>query len=130
MLYCSAGYSTDLATTLNSLRSDKYVILKLRGYFEDRSNAQFCFVYQLPRGCEVPPTSKTPPSLLEQVTLSFRPSLTARIRLSYRLASSISKIHNEGWLHKGKRGENVFFFPSGTRSLENPRYILACCRQP
>ena len=114
----------DLATTLNSPRSDDYATLQCKGYFEE--NMQFCFIYHLPPGCEPPPTSKPPPSLLEQVTSSFKPSVTARIRLAYHLALSISKIHNDGWLHKGIRSENVLFFPrrwGGPRSLDNPRLV-------
>jgi hypothetical protein len=114
----------DLTTTLGSLRSDDYLTLQCIGYLE--KDMQFCFLYSLPVGCEPPPTPIPPQSLLDLVTSSFKPSVTARIQLAYRLAYSISKIHNEGWLHKGIRSENVLFFPSrwgAPRSLDSPRLV-------
>jgi serine/threonine protein kinase len=114
----------DLATTLGSLRSDDYLTLQCIGYVE--KNMQFCFLYSLPPGCEPPPTPTPPPSLFDLVNSSFKPSVTARIQLAYRLAYSISKIHNEGWLHKGIRSENVLLFPSrwgAPRSLDSPRLV-------
>jgi hypothetical protein len=114
----------DLTTTLGSLRSDDYLTLQCIGYVE--KDMQFCFLYSLPAGCEPPLTPTPPPSLFDLVNSSFKPSVTARIQLAYRLAYSISKIHNEGWLHKGIRSENVLFFPSrwgAPRSLDSPRLV-------
>lgn len=116
----------DLAETLGSLRSDEFLTLKCKGLFEDNEQRQFCFVYGLPSHCE-PPSTRTPPSsLLQYVTSSFKPSVTARIKLAHRLALSIRKIHEEGWLHKGIRSENILFFQprqNAPRSLDNPRLV-------
>lgn len=115
----------DLAETLQSLRSDEFLSLKCKGFFEDDAKRQFCFVYELPPHCETPLT-QTPPSLLDYVNSSFKPSVTARVRLAYRLALSLRKIHDEGWLHKGLRSENVLFFPTrpnAARSLDHPRLV-------
>jgi hypothetical protein len=114
----------DLATALASLRSDDYLTLQCKGFYE--AHQQFCFLYKLPSGCPPPTSSKLPASLLDLVSTSFKPSLTDRVRLAYRLALSVSNIHNEGWLHKGIRSENVLFFPTRVaeaRNLNNPRLI-------
>jgi hypothetical protein len=116
----------DLAVTLQSLRGDEFLSLKCKGFFEDDARRQFCFVYELPPHCEPPSTPTPPSSLLDYVNSSFKPSVTARVRLAYRLALSLRKIHDEGWLHKGLRSENVLFFPTrpnAARSLDHPRLV-------
>jgi hypothetical protein len=116
----------DLAATLGSFYGGGYLTLKCKGFVEDETQRQFCFVYELPLGCEQPSTAKPPPSLLEYVSSSFKPSMTQRFQLAYRLALSLQKFHEAGLLHKGIRSENVLFFLdrwNGQRSLANPRLV-------
>jgi len=120
------GRVQELAEKLGSLPSEEYLTLKCKGFFEDHCRGEFCFVYELPSSCECPSAPTPPSSLLQYVTSSFKPSVTARIRLAYRLALSMHRIHNEGWLHKGIRSENILFLPvrqNGPRSLDNPRLV-------
>jgi hypothetical protein len=116
----------DLAATLGPFHNSDYLTLRCKGFFEDEVHRQFYFVYELPSGCGQPLTSTPPPSLLQYVSSSFKPSMTQRFQLAYRLALSVQKLHENGLLHKGVRSENVLFFLdrwSGQRSLANPRLV-------
>lgn len=114
----------ELAEALGLIRSEEFLTLRCKGIYEDVENSQFCFVYELPSFCQRPLDAKPPPSLLDYIDTRFKPSVTARVRLAHRLALSVRRLHEEGWLHKGIRSENILLLKprqDGPRSLENPQ---------
>jgi hypothetical protein len=75
------------------------------GYFKEGTN-MFGFLYEKPNDTLLAPTS-----LLELFSRQdVRPSLGQRIRLAYKLATTIFYLHAVGWMHKSLRSDNVLFF--------------------
>jgi hypothetical protein len=67
-----------------------------------------------------------PRTLLEYLSGSYKPSLTARIQLAQELAHSLFQSQVSNWMHKNFSSRNIIFFPRSStspRSLENP-YIV------
>jgi len=96
--------------------------LECKGWYEDQSTSQFYLVYSLPPECEEP----CKPKCLSEIFRSSRPSVGARIGLARSLALITSKVHENGWLHKGIRSDHVLFFPRGTGrriSIRNVRLV-------
>lgn len=110
----------DLAEVLHGSESDGFLGLKCNGWYEDTGKEQFYFVFRLPTPHH---EENLPDSLLNYLSSTFRPSLTARIRLAHALADAIGNIHRKGWMHKGIRSENVVFISPRMRSLDDPRLI-------
>lgn len=110
----------DLAEVLHGPESDGFLSLKCNGWYEDPAKEQFYFVFRLPASYD---GNALPNSLLDYLSSSFRPSLTARIHLAHTLASAIENIHSKSWMHKGMRSENVIFMNPRMRSLDEPRLI-------
>jgi Prion-inhibition and propagation len=116
----------NLAVFLQSPKERTFRSLKCLGVLEDSNHSRYCFIYEKPN--QFPPTGENipPRTLLQYLSSSYIPSLTARFRLASQLAYTILHLHTSGWLHKAIRSENILFFPTGTesqRSLENP-YLM------
>ena len=115
----------ELARKLSTGQFDDALTLRCKGYFE--VPPQFCFVYHLPPHCPIPDSPNPPQSLFDHLTNNFRPSQTDRLRLAHRLAQVVGNIHEQGWLHKGIRSENILFFPKQrweeARNWDNPRLV-------
>lgn len=113
----------ELADIMHGWDHDQFRTLICKGWFEDAVKGQFCFVMELPTECREPALPKYLHSYVES---SFKPSVTARVRLAHLLAQSLRQIHQAGYLHKGFRSDNVIFFPEttgGQRSIDHPRLV-------
>ncbi|KAH8880499.1 hypothetical protein GQ53DRAFT_755051 [Thozetella sp. PMI_491] len=47
---------------------------------------------------------------LPNTSLSSGPSLDERLRVAYRLASALDRLHSVSWIHKSIRSENILFY--------------------
>jgi hypothetical protein len=84
------------------------------GYFSDRQDREYAFVYAWP--CEIREwAEKFKPKTLHQSLVTGRdtigPSLTLRFDLARRLAECLMTFHISGWLHKSINSHNVVSFP-------------------
>ena len=91
------------------------------GYFDDPEEGQYRYglVYKKPEG--ISPTARAI-SLLDLLTIGVKPSLTARIKLTHAVASSLLYLHAVDWLHKGLRSDSILFFapPGDEPDYTNP----------
>ena len=113
----------ELAQFLHDIDPEVNRTLKCRGWYEDDVNDQFYLVFELPVRT-VDGQSPSVQSLYDLVGSTFKPSVTARIQLARSLAISLSRVHENGWYHKGIRSDSVVFIQphSGvSRTLESPR---------
>ena len=99
--------------------------LNCKGVLEDSGHSRYCFLFERPESSpgEV---DIAPRTLLNLLSSSYIPSLTARFRLASQLAHTVLHLHSSGWLHKPIRSDNVLVFPSEShapRSLDNP-YLM------
>ncbi|KAG8529915.1 uncharacterized protein KY384_005396 [Bacidia gigantensis] len=86
------------------------------------------FIYELPESTRLDARTQLMPNTLRDLLKlndTFLPSLSTRVQLALRLASSLLNLHSIGWLHKNVRSENVMFFPENPsqRSLKRPRWV-------
>lgn len=119
-----ARFLLDLEPALHG-ETNKPCTLKCKGWYEDQSTSQFCFVYHLPPEC-ANHTEKLDFITLYQAYSISKPPVETRIRLAQALAETVLSIHQGGWVHKGIRSDHVLFFPPtpGARlSLDCPRLV-------
>jgi hypothetical protein len=107
-----------LAQLLNVPKHQSFRTLDCFGIFDENKQEQFKFLYRWPGQ---PDTPRSPKSLWEYMSSSYKPSLSARLQLARELARSVLLLHSANWMHKALSSDNVVFFPqSDERSLENP----------
>jgi hypothetical protein len=112
-----------LALLLNTPKHPSFQTLNCFGTLAEERSSQYLFLYQLPEeSCR----TAQPRTLLEYLSSSYKPSLTARIQLARELAHSLFQFQASNWMHKNFSSRNIIFFPRSStspRSLENP-YIV------
>jgi hypothetical protein len=91
-----------------------FCTLNCLGYFSDRQDKEYSFVYSWPWeigtwAARLRP--KTIHELLGEKRDSVGPSLTIRFGLAKRLAACVQTFHIFGWLHKSIASHNVLSFP-------------------
>jgi len=115
----------NLAIFLQAPKERTFRSLNCKGVLEDSGHSRYCFLFQRPESS--PSEVGVPPrTLLNLLSSSYIPSLTARFRLASQLAHTVLHLHSSGWLHKAIRSDNVLFFPSEShapRCLDNP-YLM------
>lgn len=115
----------NLAVLLSTTKDPSFLTLHCLGFFEDGD--RFAFIFQYPTKPASFSTALTPVSLLDLLRdPTMQPSVTARIRLTLNLCSTLLALHTAGWLHKDFRSENILFFPAHQSSSSVPsRYSLS-----
>lgn len=109
----------NLAVLLSTPKDPSFFTLHCLGFFEDGD--RFAFIFQYPTIPTNFPTALHPVSLLDLLRdPTMQPSVTARIRLTLNLCSTLLALHTAGWLHKDFRSENILFFPSHQSSSPVP----------
>jgi hypothetical protein len=91
-----------------------FCTLNCLGYFSDRQDKEYAFVYAWPWELGVWAEKFQPKTLYEflgEGKASFGPSLTLRFELARRLAACVETFHIFGWLHKSINSHNVLCFP-------------------
>ena len=104
----------ELAALLEMDKPEQFHVPKCRGYFDDRDDAleseheeRFGLIFEKPfQNAE----SASPISLL-QAFASECPSLTERVTVANKIATSILYLHAVKWLHKGICADSIVFFP-------------------
>lgn len=96
-----------------------FCALNLLGYFSDRRDKEYGFVYEWP--CEIGATwdDRYRPRTLNELIVdtetddvSFGPSLTERFNIARKMAMCVKTFHLFGWVHKSINSHNVVLFPS------------------
>ena len=78
------------------------------GYIDNRiQRNQVGWIFEMPRGSHRTNSLKTLHSMLGQG--QYKPTLTERVSLASKLASSLLYLHTVDWLHKGIHSGNVVF---------------------
>ena len=78
------------------------------GYIDDvATSSRFGWIFAMPCGSTRRTTLRSLYSILGNVR--HRPTLTQRISLAWKLASSLLHLHTCDWLHKGMHSGNVIF---------------------
>ncbi|EXJ85241.1 hypothetical protein A1O3_05916 [Capronia epimyces CBS 606.96] len=111
-----------LALLLNAPKHPSFHTLDCFGIAAEEKNSQYLFLYRWPgQGSD----SGKPRTLLDYLSGSYKPSLSARVHLARELARSLFLFHTANWMHKSFSSRNVLFFPRSPagRSLESP-YIV------
>jgi hypothetical protein len=90
----------------------------LLGYFSDRQDKEYGFVYEWPWEIGSLWEEKLNPRTLngclsasESDSFNIGPSLTKRFEIALKLAFCVRTVHLSGWLHKSINSHNVLFFP-------------------
>lgn len=80
------------------------------GYFDDLQiygSRRHAWIFEMPDGSDYATTIKSLYDILGD--RQYRPSLSQRISLASKLASTVLYLHTVNWLHKGIRSDNVIF---------------------
>ncbi|KAH7132745.1 prion-inhibition and propagation-domain-containing protein [Dactylonectria macrodidyma] len=90
------------------------------GYIDDcAENRRYGWIFRMPDGSTEATVLKTLHEILGQN--QYKPTLTQRTALAWRLASSLLYVHATNWLHKGVHSGNVVFtFDGDYYNPENP----------
>ena len=110
----------DLAVLLNkySPKPPDFRVLDCLGYFEDERQSRFGFLFELPDGAQpLPPTSLH--DILARGTKSL-PNLGERFLISRKIATSVIRLLDCGWVHAALRSENILFFQTSSHGLNSP----------
>ena len=113
--------TAELSAMLHLSRTDDFCTPNCIGYFNDADRrggpARFGWIFEIPNRYK----NEMPTSLLKLYTDLPRPSITIRMRIASKLASSLLYIHAANWVHKELRSENVICFrnPDGSFDLRN-----------
>ena len=111
-------------------RENSFHCLGCIGYLPWEEKGRYGLLYELPQNTVGLDSSnwnyRCLRCLLSQLN---RASLNDRHRIGLGLAQTMLRLHTAGWLHKGIRSENMFFFvPSEKAELSNvirsPMYLL------
>ena len=89
------------------------------GFVDDPEQSyRFGWIFSMPEGSHEGTSLKTLYSVLGQS--QYKPSLSQRISLSLKLATSLLSLHTANWLHKGIHSGNVLFACEERMDLERP----------
>lgn len=114
----------NLAVLLSTAKDRSFLTLHCLGFFEDGD--RFAFIFQYPTKPTEFSIAPHPVSLLDLLRdPTMQPSVTARIRLTLSLCSTLLALHTAGWLHKDLRSENILFFPSHQSSSVPSRKFIS-----
>ncbi|KAJ5370021.1 prion-inhibition and propagation-domain-containing protein [Penicillium cataractarum] len=93
---------------------------KCVGFIDDREqNKRYGWIFEMPAGSDRDSSLKSLHSILG--TSQFKPTLTQRISLAWKLASSLLYLHTTSWIHKGIHSGNIIFaFNGQTFDIEKP----------
>lgn len=81
---------------------------KCVGFIDDREqNNRYGWIFEMPPGSHGDSSLKTLHSILGQS--QHKPTLTQRISIAWKLASSLLYLHTTNWLHKGFHSGNIIF---------------------
>ena len=84
------------------------------GYIDDvAAHGQFGWIFAMPLGSTRTTTLRSLHSILGNARC--KPTLTQRVTLAWKLASSLLHLHTCGWLHKGVHSGNVVFAFNGNK---------------
>ena len=97
-----------LAEMLHSAKPKDLLAPSCLGYIDDTmENARYGWIFAMPNGSSETTSVRELHSILGQA--QYRPSLTTRITLAWKLAASLQYLHTADWLHKGVHSGNVVF---------------------
>ncbi|KAJ5935940.1 prion-inhibition and propagation-domain-containing protein [Penicillium verhagenii] len=90
------------------------------GFIDDReNNNRYGWIFEMPPACNRDSSLKSLHSMLGNN--QHKPTLTQRISLAWKLASSLLYLHTTNWLHKGIHSGNVIFvFEENRFDVEKP----------
>ncbi|KAK0767608.1 hypothetical protein LTR91_026625, partial [Friedmanniomyces endolithicus] len=109
-----------LAQTLAAPKPRQFLTPTCIGYVDDRAaHSRLAWIFAMPEGSSRSTALRTLHSLLGRI--QHQPSLSQRIALAHRLASSVLYLHTVGWLHKAVHSANVIFSMNDENlSIESP----------
>ncbi|KAL1874769.1 hypothetical protein VTK73DRAFT_188 [Phialemonium thermophilum] len=110
-----AGLLNEAPQTDEDLR-----VLQCTHYFQDAKRCRFGLVFALPAW-----RSQDDAQLLTLAKrlgegARARPSLSSRMRLAYRIALSLQRLHAYSWVHKSLRSENILLLPPSADRSDAP----------
>jgi len=104
-----------LANILHSQKSSRYHTLTCQGYFLEKEEQRFVFVFNVPEADNLASLTT-----LHQVFVTQKnPALEDRFILARTLAMSLSQLFAVGWVHKSFRSSNVLYFRNATAFAED-----------
>jgi Protein tyrosine and serine/threonine kinase len=86
-------------------KSDEFRLPSCIGYVHDPTSTRIGLVF----ASLIPASPSNPQSLYSRLQTWMKPSLSLRIGMAQKLATSLIYLHATNWLHKGLRSENVLF---------------------
>lgn len=113
-----------LTAILNGQEDSGFRVLPCRGYFNDRAESRFGFVFDVPAGASSKPITLNS-ALNVSSSRSQKPSVTTRLKLAHKIAESVYLLHTVGWVHKGLRSESIVFFRSNDNSKDTKAFYDA-----
>lgn len=112
-----------LAQMLSLPKPEHFYAPKCIGYIDNRSSRdRFGWIFQMPQESNDDTTLETLHGMLGQET--YKPTLSQRIAIAWKLASSLSYLHTTDWLHKGIHSGNVLF-PCDIETIDMDKPILS-----
>jgi hypothetical protein len=103
-----------------------FCTLDLLGYFSDRKDKEYGFVYEWPWDVgSVWDARNRPKTLNEYIAeseadeLNIGPSLTRRLEIARAIAICVKTFHIFGWLHKSINSHNILLFPRAPFSQQH-----------
>jgi hypothetical protein len=107
-----------IALLLNDSEKPKeFCVPHCLGYFHygnpEEQEPMLGFVFEVPRNVPVGLSFK-PTSLFEIIQSGLDVSVSARLKLAFRISSCVLYFHSVNWLHKGLRSQSILFFPDST----------------
>ena len=109
-----------LAQMLSLPKPEHFYTPRCIGYIDNRSSQdRFGWIFQMPKDSNHDTTLETLVGMLGQHM--YKPMLSQRIAIAWKLASSLSYLHTTDWLHTGVHSGNVLFQCDGDKiDMENP----------
>lgn len=109
-----------LAQMLSLPKPEHFYTPKCIGYIDNRPSIdRFGWIFQMPHGSSCDTLLETLHAMLGQRI--YKPTLSQRVAIAWKLASSLSYLHTTDWLHKGVHSGNVLFRRDGEKiDLEKP----------
>ncbi|KAF4457414.1 protein kinase, catalytic domain-containingprotein [Fusarium austroafricanum] len=89
----------------DTMKPAEFLVPLCLGIVHDEAQCRYGFIFKSPEALG----HQLPVSLLELMSTTKKPSLTTRVRIAHKVATSIWYLHATNWLHKGLRSENVIF---------------------
>lgn len=109
-----------LAQMLHNSKPQQLYAPNCVGYVDDfKGQSRYGWVFLMPKGSVKTTTLKTLHSIFDLE--HYKPTLTGRISLAWKLATSLQYLHTANWLHKGVHSGNVIFaFDGDTFDVKKP----------